>query len=563
MRDASARRTFALLSAVLAAGLLAYAQLPWVWAQRAERLQHRPDLAFTGTLPLYLDDATVDWSWMRQAKDGRFFFSDLFTTEDHPRNYVNPLFWSMGTLARWLSADVVTIYNLSKVAFGALLLALLYLLAGRLFDKPGERFACFFAFLLSGGWEGPLAFLQRHTSLAVRASSPGWWTPEISTLFSMVLFPHFLAGFAAMIAIALLLLRAWRPGDEGFRPRAAYSAGAGAVLFVLTLFHPYDALTILGTAWATPLLIGLAERRLPRVEALHALVATAVAAPAALYLLVLLRTNPFVRAWDAQNPMPALAPRELVMALGINLLLAAAALARFRSLRRPQLVMLGWLVASLALAYAPLRFQRRMLGGIQFPLAALACTAIVTLLVPAASRWIRSWREGTLATDPAGVRAIVLVALLAPLNVPTPIYVRQQQFRDVRGLRYPSWIRAEEAAALSALERAAPPGSRAMSSYEIGNLLPPRTGVAAYAGHHALTIDWPAKERDVARFYAAGPEDDAWRRELLARSGIGFVLYTARERALGTFDPSTRPWLEEIVVTGRDPAQRAAVYRVR
>jgi hypothetical protein len=557
------RRLFAVAALVFAAGVLVASQLPNVWAQRAQRLRHHPELVFTGTLPLYLDDATADWAFMRQAKEGRFLLSDPFTSDPHPRNYVNLLLWSMGTLARWSGADVTTVYNVSKAVFGAGLLALLYALSGRLFAKPGERLACFAMLALSGGWEGPIAFLQRHAGVSWPAHSPGWWMPEIGTLFSMMLFPHLVAGFAALVGAILLMLRAWAPGDATFGRRAAASGSAGALLFVLTTFHPYDTVTALATLWVAPLLFGLAERRLPRSELLHAAIASAVAAPAIVYDLVLVRTNPAIRAWDLQNVMPTPEFSALIMCLGVNLILAIVLLPKFRALGRPQLAMLGWLLSVLVVIQLPLRFQRRMMGGVQIPIAALACTAVVVVLVPLVGRWIRSWREGARAADPAGLRALALVAVLAPLNVITPCYVHQDQWRAVRKFAYPSWLGIEESEALEELERIAPDGSIAIAAYELGNFIPPRAGIIAFYGHPALTIDSKARGADVARFYAAGPDDDAWRRELLRRWNVGYVLYTSRERALGSFDPSARPWLEEVFVTGDDPVRRAAIYRVR
>lgn len=561
--NAGVGRIFAAAAFVFAGAVLVASQLPNVWALRAQRLQHHPELVYAGTLPLYLDDATADWAFMRQAKEGRFLLRDPFTPDAHPRNYVNLLLWSMGTAARWSGADLTAVYDVSKAVFAAALLALLYALSRRLFDKPGERFACFTMLVLSGGWEGPIAFLQRHAGVTWPAHSPGWWMPEIGTLFSMMLFPHLVAGFALLVAVILLMLRAWAPGEATFGRRAAASGSAGALLFVLTTFHPYDTVTALATLWVAPLLIGLAERRPPRSELIHAAVASAVASPAIVYVLVLVRTNPAIRAWDLQNVMPTPEFSALIMCLGVNLILALVLLPKFRSLGRAQLVMLAWLLSVLVAIQLPLRFQRRMMGGVQLPIAALACTAVAVVLVPLAGRWIRSWREGARALDPAGMRALAFVGLLAPLNVITPCYVHQDQWRAVRRLAYPSWLGVEEAAALEELGRIAPDGSIAIASYELGNFVPPRSGIISFYGHPALTIDSKARGADVARFYAAGPDDDPWRRELLRHWNVGYVLYTSRERARGSFDPSTRPWLEEVFVTGDDPVRRAAIYRVR
>jgi hypothetical protein len=553
------RRTLGVFALVLAAGVLVASQLPSIWASRVQKLGYHPELVYAGTLPLYLDDATADWAFMRQAKEGRFFFEDPYTADEHPRTYVNLLLWSLGTAARVTGAGEVAVYDGAKWASCGLLLALLYALASKLFEKPGERLVCFALFLLAGGWEGPIAFLQRHAGVTWSASSPSWWMPEIGTLFSMMLFPHMVAGFAAIVGVVLLMLAAWDPVRPPAR-RTWCALGAGAVLFAVTLFHPYDTITALATVWTAVALIGIAERRWPRGEAMQAAIAMAVAVPAVGYNLYLLKTNPAVAAWDLQNVMRTPPPLDLIMCFGLPLVLALLVIPGFRTLTRPQLMMVAWVVAVAVVIHLPFRFQRRMMGGLQLPLAALACTALAIRVVPFIGRIVQSWPE---RSDPLGWRPLLLAVALAPLYVETPCYVHQEQWRTLRRLQYPSWLNVEEAAALGRLGTIAPAGAKAIASYAMGNFVPPLSGRTSFYGHGALTMNSKARSADVKRFYAGGPDDDAWRRELLSRWKIDYVLYTPHERALGSFDPGTSEWLEAVFVAGDDPDRRAAIYKVR
>jgi len=553
------RRIFAGCAAIFAIAAIAASQLPNFWALRVQRLGYHPDRVYAGTLPLYIDDATADWSFMRQAREGRLLFEDLYTADDHPRNYPNSLLWLLGAASRVTGCGIVPTYNAAKVVFSAILLWTLYALSCRLFDRPGERLACFVMMVMTGGWEGPLAFLQRHAGLTWSASSPGWWMPEISTMFSMILFPHMVAGFAAIVGSLLLMLRAWEDDGRPFSQKARASCAAGVVLLLVTLFHPYDAITALATIWTAPLLFALAERRRPRGTFVHAAVATAVALPAIAYNLWLVTTNPAVRGWDLQNNMATPDAWPFFRAFGLNLVLTAGLLPWLRRLSRSQLTILAWVVSVIVLILLPFRFQRRMMGGLQIPLAALGCTAIALLLVPLAMRLVR---RGSVRADALGLLTLGAALLLAPLYAVTPCYVHQEQWQEVRRLREPSWLPIEEFTALEALGRVAPPGSTTLSSYPVGNFVPAVSGLKVFLGHGALTVDSKARGADVTRFFSGGPEDDVWRRELLARWNIGFVLDTPHERALGPFDPKGKPWLEAVFSTGDDPARRAAIYRV-
>ena len=167
-----------LVAVVLGGAVLLYFQLPHVWATRADRLGHYPGWVYFGGLHTYCDEAAVYMAWMRQARDGHLFFTDLYTPEPHPRNFVNLLMWGFGTFARFTGFGLVEVYSYARIVFGALLVALLYALSGRLFTLPGQRIACLLTMLVAGGWEGAAAFMERHFAWS-HVSSPGWWMPEI------------------------------------------------------------------------------------------------------------------------------------------------------------------------------------------------------------------------------------------------------------------------------------------------------------------------------------------------------------------------------------------------
>lgn len=554
--------------------VLASAQAPTVWAARAEWKAYYPERVYTGALPTYYDDTSSYWTWMRQAREGSFFFTDLYTPEAHPRNYVNVLFWSLGSISRVTGLEVEAVYVLARIVFGAALLVLLASLARVLFRRSGERIACFLLLLIAGGWEGTAAFLERHLG-AAHVTSPAWWVPEMSTFFSMMLFPHFVAGFVGMLGAILLTLRAWREpwsgawGSALTRRRLGLSVATGLVLFTVTFFHPYDVVTIMATLYVAPLFFAVSERRWPWREWTHSLIATAIWIPAFLYNYWIFLRNPAMRWWDLQNIMITPEPSRLAIALGLNGVLAAFALLAFRRLGRAHLLMLAWLVSTLVIIHLPLRFQRRTIGGIQFPLAALAMAGLVYVVMPPlmkrADRLLRVWapRVGLRTAAGLGFGTLGLTALMVPLQVATPYYLRDIEWSALRAVRYPAWLRIEDFLALHALERITPPDAIVLSSYELGNFVPPFSGRRCFLGHYALTIDSQAKRADVTRFFSAGAEDDPWRIELLRHWGIGYVLDTPFERAIGGFDPATRPWLEPIYVTGKRPELRATVYRVR
>jgi hypothetical protein len=538
--------------ALLGLVLLFCSQLPFLWASRADRLGEYPGSVFTGAPPTYADEAATYWSWMRQARDGQFFMSDLYTTEEHPRNYLNILWGSLGAVCRLTGWSVVAVYSGARVLFGAALIALLYRLSGRLFILPGQRLACIAALLMAGGWEGLFRFLGPLPGVP-RLGSPAWWTPGISTFFPLMIFPHILAARIAMVGFILLMMRAWSPGASPPTRRIGASTAAGLVLSVLTFFHPYEVAPLIATIWISPVLFGISEGRWSRSEWQPPLVASLVWLPSFVYNVIIFRTNPVMRAWDLQNLMPTPHWKRLVIALGVSLILSVVALLALPRWGRPLLLMLAWLLSMLVCIQLPLRFQYRTIGGINIPLASLATAALALVAAP---------RLASLRLDRHGWRCLILAALIAPVWFATPFYLLRDEWAHIREVTYPSWLKAEEVEGLSYLEESTPPRSVILASYEMGNWIPPYTGRRCVLGHYALSVDATLKGEQIKRFFSAGPEDDPWRREILRRWSVGYLLYGSFERRLGGFDPASRGWLEEVFAAGADPERRLTIYSV-
>ena len=322
----------------------------------------------------------------------------------------------------------------------------------------------------------------------------------MSTFFSLMLFPHFLAGFACMIAALLLLMAAWSRQARPMRSRVRLALGAGAVLFFLTFFHPYDVVALVGTACAAPLLFALVDRGTLGRDLKLSLLAVAVWIPAVVYNYFLFTQNPAMRAWDLQNIMVTPTPLGLVIGFGLCLPLALLSLVVLPGLGRPLLVMWAWLAVILVCIHLPVRFQRRMIGGVQFPLAGLAAAALFLVLGPLLAR-----------ARPGMARAgVVLGVLLLPLQAATPYYVAARSGRGCAGssIRPGSPLPCARRSPTSPPPRVRkpwwwPPTKPATTPTPHGQALRAR----ALRADHRVGRARPG----VVRFFAGSPADDAWR----------------------------------------------------
>lgn len=541
------RRFAPLVALGIAVVTLVSSQLPHVWAVYAQSRGYAAGKVYTGVLPTSAEDAFSYYGWMRQGTEGRVAFVDRYAVEPHGRDYVNIFYGALGWFSRASGLSIPTVYALARAVFGAALLLAIWWFVGLCFERPGSRLAAFAIACVSGGWEGPYNWLVRNRGWE-RVSSPGWWVPEISTFFSTMTIPHFAAAFALQLLSVGWMIRAWsEPPPRGRR----FAAGAGACLLALVFFHPYEVVICAVTFAVYPVLTAAVERRGTLGELATSAIPMAIVAPAIAWNAWLFSRNPAFRAMDEQAVMTTPEPTKLALALGVGGAIALVALAGLRRMTPAQRAAAAWLVGSLLAAHLPLRFQRRLLGGVQFPIAVLAAFVLAGWVVP----WIARRLGGRKA-----IAVGLVTAVLLPLEIATPYYVRDIDWREIRRFRHPVWMTAPEGDLLRAIDREAVPGQSVLSSYDFGMYVPGFAGARAFLGHYALTIDSEGKRRDVARFFDAAT-DDAWRRELVGRFGIDFVAWTAHERGLGTFDPATAPWLAEVARFGEGETL-AVLYRV-
>jgi hypothetical protein len=113
----------------------------------------------------------------------------------------------------------------------------------------------------------------------------------------------------------------------------------------------------------------------------------------------------------------------------------------------------------------------------------------------------------------------------------------------------PAFRPVEETAIFEELARRGPPWVPVLASYETGNALPAWAPVRVAAGHGPESADldeWLPRLR--AFFSPATP--DAERIALITETGARYVFWGPAEHALGSWDPSSASFLQEIARKG-------------
>jgi hypothetical protein len=561
--DAAERRR---VWVVIAAALLAMA-LPYVWAA----LITRAGFGYAGLL-YNPDDQNVHLAWARQARDGHFFFRDLFTTEglvNGERPFFTNLFsWLLGLISS-TGLPLVMVYHAARLLGAALTLWWFYALCASLTTDRRVRFVALLLAAFGGGagWLAPLfhqvpllrdrVFIDRPDLEIFGLSHP--MMPEAFTFASAFVFSLNIASMALLTLVYLLTLRACISG----RWRTAMGAGLAALL--LANIHTYDVLPLnvvmlLWAAWSSPITHNIRRaRQLARDDSEPARTTRAAdaeaikeATPASgsrlswiAPLLVVLFTLPplgyqalvFARSAEFQikalTPTPAPPPLDIFLSYGLLMPLALWGVCsglrdrRFAAARGPLLLMTAWTVVTLIMIYAPVSFARKMIEGVHLPLCFLAACG----LADAMSHVPRSAVRRVLA---GGVMALMCISSLQ--FVAWCIGNAQDNNRSRPGLMPPLYLPAGDIAALrflDALPASQKAGRAVLCLSLLGNYLPRETGMHVFIGHWAETLSYKEQKLpQTIRFYngrMAADEARAWLRD----NHIGYVVSGAYEKQLG------------------------------
>ncbi len=532
-------KPFALSSALLLIALgLGLTCLPYLYALR---LAYQTDSVFMGYLH-YPDDAYVYHSWMRQAREGKWLFKDLFTTDPHTPFLFNLLFLLLGLIQRWFPLNDLFYAHLVRLFSGAVFLLLCYQLILYLLPNPSHQQLAFLTLLFSSG----LGWLF---SRQVPYSPIDLWQTEAITFLCIYQSFLFLFSLTLMVLYVFWFLRSEQ------EERWCWAIGAGFGGLLLADIHPYDILhlwAVLGGyfCWS---LRQHPEGWLSRL--LKILPLFFIPLPAVGYNYWLFLREPLFRA-RALVPTGS-APLPFVL-LGYGLLLPLAGWGYYllsrsedqRESRRIAPFLAIWALVGLLLPYVPLSFQRKLIMGAHIPLALLAGVGLEALL----RRWpIRRH-----------LALLLVVILLGATNWRWLVqgFKNAQENNTEPGLR--PFLMKTEWQAMKWLEKeGAGGGVLALPLTGVAGYLPAVTGLPTYAGHWGETPQFAQRLRRVLAFYQ-GEFSLEERRDFLQRIRVRWVFYGPAERSLPRVKGDWKQGLPlRLRYRGGEGVSRVEIYEVR
>jgi hypothetical protein len=253
--------------------------------------------------------------------------------------------------------------------------------------------------------------------------------------------------------------------------------------------------------------------------------------PLILYYIFRFSTDPFLQAWTAQNQILSPHPLHYVIAYGLILVPALAAIMNKPWQEQPLwLFPVAWVLALPFLAYFPHNLQRRLVEGGWIALLLLAARAFL------------SWRQQP------GLSSAVRCTITAATIV-SPIMLFAGSLQVATRPAQPAFLPRDLVRGFERLAETAPEGSIVLAGYSTSNALPAWAPMRVPIGHGPESVGLGELRPQVEAIYGNALNAQG-RRAWLLKNEVDYLIYGEAERTFGEWTPDLEDYLNEVYRSG-------------
>jgi hypothetical protein len=505
---------FVVYSFLLIGGLVS---IPYVWGYLTEP----EDYTFTWIIK----DRTA-WEsisdFMNQAQRGEYLFTTHHTSERIPNVFFNPVFLSAGLFSKLLGVSNITGYTILLLLSTFVFMVALYRFLSIYFESEYHKKVAFLIVIFSSGlgyivWIalklfGSPFFFSEDIPMSARIFPMDMVASDTNVFLTLHSFNlHHTTALCFILGIFYYFIKSF--GEK------RYMGHATILTFVLGTFHPYDVITIY-LAFGFFVLLNR-EKTAPYLRFVL------LSSPPILYTFYVFMISSFSMVKSATWTFFSPNIYSYIIGYGIPFFLAMYYVFKKKEHdKRTQLLIL-WIAAGLALAYAPYDMQRRFIMGLSMPISILATIAIVN--------YFPKWSSGKYL--------FLLILLLMPSNV---LWIAKEtykvdQHQDLFG-EYYYYVHDDDLEAVQWLGKNTEVNDITLTNAVIGGFAVSKISHRVYLGEMSWTAYFSAKNETYYSFWRG--EIDRF--EFLKGADISYIYYGSKEREIGSFSPETLPYLEKV-----------------
>lgn len=408
--------------------------------------KNTPGYTFLGRKVVNSEDTYTYLSFIEQAKQGRFLFENLYTSEPQKPTLFRPSYLVIGKLASVFRLSAIASYHLSRIVLSIIFFLVLYKLLEKFFDKPYERVLAYFVVLFANG----LGTIN--------------WIPEAVTFLSLGEAPHFILSQVLAITGIYFVFEFFE--KENYK----YMVYSSLAFLFLSFEHPFDIVLIAPVIFVTSL---LKRNSIFKSSLLAGLSSFGLA-----YQYLELSNNPILKLWQAQNTLST--PSLTIILLGYGFLIPLAIIGVEKFITKVDFkykFVIVWVFTAAVVIYLPFNFQRRLLETVHIPISILATVGLL---------WIAD-RLGKYKTD-----VIFLSLIILPIF---SLYSIVNDFKTIPDTTngYYYYIDNNELEAIEWLKPRSTFADIIFANKDYGNIIPGLIARKVFLGHNIQTVDLPKK----------------------------------------------------------------------
>ena len=460
-------------------------------------------------------DVDVYFTYMDQAREGRFWFCNQYAVEEHACKLFFPLWFVSGYFGEIINLSNATVFNLTKLVLILILSYLFYLFCQKLFIKHG-----FFVFVL-GIVSGGVFFEYWHANIFV------------STLRNPL----------NLLVLIIYLILVWLIINVLNKKLILKTALALILVnWLLVMLHPYQALFLIINYGIFILLNSLISFR-KLLESFKIIFTCLLGVSAGLlYYVLLFISNTAYSDWLLNNKLPIYSFGSIITAFGLLLpfsLIGCYLIVKNNFFKNEWIILVSLTLGGFATLFLPLYVNNKLFLGWYLGLFFTSAYLIVYIIN---NRFFGQFKK---------IMLFLIILMLTSGNV---IYF-VDDFNDIFINKFPYYLPKNYFLSANWLKENSTLDDSVLTIDTWNTFYVGQAGLKGFVGSNQ--VFQRQKKIELSRWFYKNNDQDQEKRDMLNNYGLDFVLFSAFEKEKGSYDPSTKEYLEKVYDDGW-----AQIYKV-